>query len=249
MQYFGTLETKYEEVFLTSSYLYFNKEDEQIDAKQLKQLIKTNKDKKKNIVGTIILYSPLVTPVGYDSNKYLLDQDFDQYDEMIELKCEDYITLFKHAMGNQFEGKLVEIVNLFNLMEKNIDASSLLMKFDQDLEIYYSQQNTEFDRDIMYLDCKNIIPKGKFVFFAWGEKINPKEFIYINNYAQTIYRRCKDELNKNVAFVYKREKTIEWSEDFIQFAAPSQTSKYKASIHSAIKKSFESFPPISQPYN
>lgn len=249
MQYFGTLETKYEEVFLTSSYLYFNKENEEIDAKQLKQLIKTTKDKKKNIIGTIILYNPVVTPIGYDSNKYLLDQDFDKFNEMIELKCENYITLFKHAMQGKFDGKIVEIINLFNLVERNIDASSLLMKFDSDLEIYYSQQNTEFDRDIMYLDCKNIIPKGKFVFFAWGEKVNPKEFIYINNYAQTIFRRCKDELNKNVAFAYKREKTLQWSEDFIQFASPMQASKFKGSIEKAIKKSFESFPPISEPYN
>ncbi len=37
MQYFGILETKYEEVFLTSSFLYFNKEDEVITAKELKQ--------------------------------------------------------------------------------------------------------------------------------------------------------------------------------------------------------------------
>ncbi len=28
MQYFGILETKYEEVFLTSSYLYFNDDEE-----------------------------------------------------------------------------------------------------------------------------------------------------------------------------------------------------------------------------
>jgi len=249
MQYFGTIETKYEEVFLTSSYLYFNKADEEIDAKQLKQLLKTNKDKKKNIIGTIFLYNPLVTPAGYDSNKYLLDQDFDQFGEMVELKCENHITLFKHAMKDQFEGKLVEIVNLFNLIEKNIDASSLLTKFDQDLEIYYSGQNTEFDRDIMYLDCKNIIPKGKFVFFAWGEKVNPKEFIYINNYAQTIYRRCKNELSKNVAFVYKKEKTFQWAEDFIQFASPSHYSKFKGSIQTAIKKSFESFPPKSEHYS
>ncbi|RXK13895.1 hypothetical protein CP965_00150 [Halarcobacter mediterraneus] len=248
MQYFGVLETKYEEVFLTSSYLYLNKEDEEIDTKQFKQLIKTNKDKKKNIIGTIILYSPIVTPIDCDSNTFLLNQDFDKYDELVELKIENYLTIFKQAMKNKFEGKIVEVINLFNLVEKNIDASSLLMKFDSDLEIYYSQQNTEFDRDIMYLDCKNIIPKGKFVFFAWGEKINPKEFIYINNYAQTIFRRCKFELNKNVAFIYKKEKTLQWAEDFIQFASISQTSKYKNSINNSIKKSFENFPPTCEAY-
>ena len=34
MQYFGTIETKYEEVFLTESYMYFNAEGEEITAKE-----------------------------------------------------------------------------------------------------------------------------------------------------------------------------------------------------------------------
>ncbi len=49
MQYFGTFETKYEEVFLTSSYMYFNHDEEDIlSAKDLKAKLKTNKDRKKN---------------------------------------------------------------------------------------------------------------------------------------------------------------------------------------------------------
>ncbi|WP_198526368.1 hypothetical protein [Halarcobacter anaerophilus] len=47
MQYFGVIETKYEEIFLTSSFLYFNKENESISSKELKQMIKTNKERKK----------------------------------------------------------------------------------------------------------------------------------------------------------------------------------------------------------
>ena len=41
MQYFGQIETKYEEVFLTSSYMYFNYDDEILTPKDLKQKIKT----------------------------------------------------------------------------------------------------------------------------------------------------------------------------------------------------------------
>ena len=37
MQYFGTIETKYEEIFLTESYMYFNAEDEEITVKELIQ--------------------------------------------------------------------------------------------------------------------------------------------------------------------------------------------------------------------
>ncbi len=242
MQYFGEIQTKYEEVFVTSSYLYFNREDEVITTKDLKQKIKTNKDRKKNIAGTIFLYNPVVTPLGFDSNKFLLEQDFDQFYELIELKAETYITVFKQAMRDQCEGKIVEIKNLFNLNEQNIDASQLLMKFNSDLEKYNSSQNTEFDRDIMYLDAQNIIPSGKFIFFAWGEKINSKEFPYIQEYAQAIYDRCEN-LGKKIAFVYKREKSKEGAISLLQFSHPMQNIKYKNSIANAIKKSFETTPP------
>ena len=81
MQYFGTFETKYEEVFLTSSYLYFNNdEDDILKSKKEKKKKKKKKVKKKNIIGTIYLYNPVVTPLGYDSNTFLLDQEFDKFE-------------------------------------------------------------------------------------------------------------------------------------------------------------------------
>ena len=46
MQYFGMIETKYEEIFLTQSYMYFNAEDEE-NSKRIKRKIKTTKDRKK----------------------------------------------------------------------------------------------------------------------------------------------------------------------------------------------------------
>ncbi|QKF81606.1 hypothetical protein [Halarcobacter ebronensis] len=247
MQYFGVIETKYEEIFVTSSFLYFNKEDETISAKELKDMIKTTKDRKKNIVGTIFLYNPVVTPMGYDSNKFLLDQEFDDFGDYIELKQENYITTFKQAMKNSYEGKLVEIKNLFNLNEEHIDSAQLLTKFNSDLETYNSSQNTEFEREIMYFDAQTFIPSGKFVFFAWGEKINSKEFPYIDSYARTIYERVV-QMGKKVAFVYKKEKTKEWCEQYLQFAAIGQNAKYKASISSAVKASFEHNPPIIVSY-
>ena len=243
MQYFGTFETKYEEVFLTSSYMYFNHDDEDIiTAKDLKSKLKTNKDRKKNIIGTIYLYNPVVTPQGYDSNKFLLEQDFDSWSDMVEIKTENYITIFKQAMKEACKGKIVEIRNMFNLIEEHIDASSLLMKFNDDLEKYNSFQNTEFDRDIMYLDAVNLIPSGKFVFFAWGDKINEKEFPYISEYANTLYENAI-KLGKKVAYVYKKEKTQQGSINYLQFSNPMQNAKTKNSIAHAIKKSFDQFPP------
>lgn len=247
MQYFGTIETKYEEIFLTESYMYFNVGDEEITVKELKEKIKTTKDRKKNIVGTIFLYNPLVTPVGFDSNKYLLEQDFEEFGKMIELKGETYITVFKQAMRNNCEGKIVEIKNLFNLIEKNIDVPVLLEKFNNDLESYNSYQTTQFDRDIMYLDVANIIPSGKFVFFCWGDKIKEKEFPYINDYAKTLYENTM-KLGKKVVYVYKKEKTEQGAIDYLQFSNPMQNHKYKNSIINSIKRAFEEFPPTPTSY-
>ena len=247
MQYFGKIETKYEEVFLTSSYLYFNYDDEVVSAQDIKNMIKTTKDRKKNIAGSIFIYNPVVTPVGYDSEKFLLDQDFDSYDEYVELKCETYITVFKHAFGPRLKGKLVEMKSLFNLIEKNINSTTLLTKFDQDLEKYYTGQNTEFDRDIMYQDANNLVPSGKFIFFCWGDKISQKEFTFIRTYSNTLFNRIED-MGKKVAFVYKRERGLESAKELLQFSNPVENYKYRASITNAIKESFRELPPVPKPY-
>jgi len=42
MQYFGEIQTKYEEIFLTQSYMYFNTEDEELSVKEFKEKIKNN---------------------------------------------------------------------------------------------------------------------------------------------------------------------------------------------------------------
>jgi len=247
MQYFGEIETKYEEVFLTSSYLYFNYDDEVVTAKDIKNMIKTTKDRKKNIQGTIFIYNPVVTPIDYDSEKFLLDQDFDNFDELVELKCETYITVFKHAIGPRLKGKLVEMKSLFNLIEKNINSTNLLTKFDQDLEKYYTGQNTEFERDIMYQDANNFVPSGKFVFFCWGDKISQKEFTFIRTYSNTLFNRIED-MGKKVAFVYKKERGLENAKELLQFSNPVENYKYRSSITSAIKESFRELPPTPKPY-
>lgn len=117
-----------------------------------------------------------MTPLGFDSNKFLLEQDFDEFGKMVELKMENTLTVFKNAIQD-CEGKLVEFRNLFNLNEKNINASTLLMKFNADLEKYNSNLNTEFERDIMYQDAQNLIPNGKFVFLRGEINSMPKSFL------------------------------------------------------------------------
>lgn len=248
MQYFGTIETKYEEVFLTESYMYFNYDEEDIiTAKELKEKIKTGKLRKKNIIGTVYLYNPIAAPIGFDSKKFLLDQEFEDFDKLVELKVENYLTIFKQAMRDTCKGKIVEIKSLFNLVEKNIDSSKLLIKFNEDLEKYNSNQNTEFDRDIMYIDAQTFIPNGKFVFFCWGDKISDKEFPYINEYAKMLYENVL-QLGKKPVYVYKYEKTEQGAIEYLQFSNPDQNHKYKNSITNAIKEAFKEFPPSIQPY-
>ena len=79
------------------------------------------------------------------------------------------------------------------------------------------------------------------------EKINAKEFPFINDYAKLIYDRTI-QMGKKVAFVYKKEKTYDGSIELLQFASPTQYSKYKHAISHSIKKSFETNPPISVSY-
>ncbi|OCL85843.1 hypothetical protein [Arcobacter porcinus] len=241
MQYFGEIQTKYEEVFLTQSYMYFG--EDEITAKELKELIKTKDSRKKNIIGTVFLYNPVVTPIGFDSNKFLLDQNFDNFDELIELKSETYITSFKQAFKDKCAGKIVEIKNLFNLVEPNIDSSILLSKFNEDLEKYYSNQNTEFEREIMYLDPRNTPFYGKFIFFCWGDKLNAKEFPNIFDYAKNIYDNCI-KMGKKVAFTYKKERSVDESIKYLQFSHPFQNIKNKSQIEFAIKRAFDTFPPL-----
>ena len=39
MQYFGEIHTKYEEIFLTQSYMYFNEEGEEISVKEFNRTL------------------------------------------------------------------------------------------------------------------------------------------------------------------------------------------------------------------
>ena len=98
MQFFGKYDTRFDREFLTESYLYFNEDDQELSPSEFEKLIKSKKDKKKNIVGTIFMYSPFYYPYGYDEKKKLSDQGFEFDDEFHSLKIEREITLFKQKI-------------------------------------------------------------------------------------------------------------------------------------------------------
>ncbi len=250
MQYFGNYELGFEKEFLTQSYLYVPKEDEELTVKDFKTLIKTQKDKKKNIAGTIFFYNPFVYPIGYDEKKFLIEQDYDFDQGFVELKLEREMTIIKQAINqtDNYKGKLIEIKTLFNLNTRNIDRSEVLMSFNEDCELLNTNQLTIFHKEYNYHDVPTTTINGKFVFFAWGHKINKKEFLYINDYAQAFYDKCV-QLQKKIGFVYRKSTKAPYAIEHLQFLHPIQTGRFSTNMPSSIKKVFKTFPIEPAPFD
>jgi hypothetical protein len=240
MQFFGKYDTKFGHEFLTQSYLYFGSED--ISALEFEKLIKTQKLRKKNIVGTIILYNPFYYPIGYNPKQSLAQQNFNFDDDFCELAIEKEITLFKNSIVN-YPNKIVEIKYLFNLNTHNIDTSEKLISLDSDLEILNTNQLTIYAKDLNYQDTNNFTIDGKFVFFAWGNKLNKKEFLYIYDYAQTIYDKTI-QMQKKISYIYKQSSKEQFAIENLQFLHPIQTGRFKSNMPLAIKKLFSTNPPL-----
>ena len=241
MQFFGKYDTRFNEEFLVESYLYFNKPDEDLSVKEFKQLIKTQKLKKKNIAGTILMYNPFYFPEGYNEKKSLTNQGFDFDSDFQLLKIEKEIALFR-AHLKEYEGQIIEIKTLFNLNIQKIDHLEMLMKLNEDTELLNSNQLTHFDKDMNYIDVQNLVINGKFVFFAWGHKINKNEFLYIHNYAQSIYDKVV-QMQKNIIFIYKQSTQQQYAQDHLNFLHPVETGKFKHRMPESLAKAFSTKPP------
>ncbi len=241
MQYFGIYDTRFDQEFLTHSYLYFNKEDEELSGDEFKKLINNQKLKKKNIVGTIFMYNPFVYPIGYDEKKSLASQDFDFDGSFQNLKNEKEIAIFRSKINN-YEGKIVEIRNLFNLNIENIDHPELLVKLNEDTEKLNTNQLTIFDKSMNYIDTNNLTINGKFIFFAWGNKISKKEFVYLYDYAKTIFDKCV-QTQKKIAYIYKRSTQKDYAQEHFQFLHPVENIKFKDRMLKSLEDAFKTTPP------
>ena len=247
MQFFGKYDTRFDREFLVESYLYCNEENEELTPKEFEQKIKNRKLKKKNIAGTIYMYNPFYYPLDFDEKKKLADQGFEFDGEFQQLKMEREITIFKQKIKG-YEGKIVQIKYLFNLNIKNIDTDEILMTTNEDVEKLASEQLTRFDKEMNYTDVNNLEVNGKFVLFAWGSKINEKEFIYIHDYAKSIYEKCL-QMQKNVIFVYKRSSQKQYAVDHLQFLHPMGSGRFKERLPDAFEQAFDSNPPVCAPFN
>ncbi len=241
MQFFGKYETKFDSEFLTESYLYFNEDEEELSSDQFEELIKNRKLKKKNIAGTIFLYNPFYYPKGYDEKKMLSEQDFDLYGEFVELKVEKELTLFKQKIKN-YPGKIVEIKYLFNLNIENIDTDGRLTNLNLDTEKINTNQLTIFDKESNYHDINSLVINGKFVFFAWGNKINSKEFINIHLYAKGIFEKVI-QMQKKVSYIFRKSVQEEFSITYLHFLHPTEVGKLKNKMPSYLEEVFSTNPP------
>jgi len=244
IQYFGKYDTNFDREFLIEGYLYCPIDNEEISVEEFKQLIKTKKDKKKNIAGTIFMHNPYAYPKGYDKLKKLADQEFDFDQGFCEIEVEREMTLFKNAI-NGYDGQLIEVRYLFNLNIENIDRDELFIAFNGDLDRLHTNQLTQFDKTMNYIDVySDFSVNGKFIFFAWGNRFtNRTSFVNIRNYAFEIFNKCV-QTQKKIAYVYRASQKEEFARENIQFLHPIQMGRFKANMPEALKQAFITNPPL-----
>ena len=106
MQTFGKFATNFDHDYVTKHYIYINEKDEdrediKINLNDLKKMLKK---KSKTVAGTIFLYNPTISPIGFDNNSSLTDQGFEFNDEFHELNFNDMMNLFSKSVRDGYRG-------------------------------------------------------------------------------------------------------------------------------------------------
>ena len=246
MQTFGIFSTNFDHEYLTKHYIYINEKDEnrediQISLNDFKKLLKK---KSKNVAGTIFLYNPTMSPLGYDNDSLLSEQGFEFNDDFHELNMNDMTYLFSKSIREGYRGKLIEIKYLFNLNKANIEPTPILEELDADLDRYSSNQLTRYDKVLNYQDYLNMSLNGKFVYFGSGHKYDRhhKEII---TYARNIATQAV-KLGKEVYFTHDNNYDADECIDVAYFLAPLAVGKIKERRINAFKNAFRTNPPSIQ---
>lgn len=241
MQAFGKYSTTYENEYLTQQYMYINSDDEKITIEELENLLKK---KRKTVAGTIIHYHPSIAPIGYNMDSTLAEQEFEFDDEFHELNPIDIHHLLYQSMKKEYKGMLVEIKYLFNLNIPNIKDTTIIDKFEIDLDRYTSEQLTIFDKELNYQDYLNIRLTGKFVYFGSGHKYD-KEYTNTFTYTKNLALQAQ-KLGKNVLFLHDRNYSEDECIEKAYFLNPIATGKARTMRSDALKKMFSTIPPKIQ---
>ncbi len=246
MQTFGIFSTNFDQEYLTKHYIYINEKDEyrediKIDIEDLKNMLKK---KSKSVTGTIFLYNPTISPVGYDNDSPLSEQGFVYDGEFKELNFNDAINMFSKSIRDGYRGKLVEIKYLFNLNKANIEPTPILEELDADLDRYYSTQLTRYDKALNYHDYLTMSFNGKFVYFGSGHKYDRhhKEII---TYAKNIATQAV-KLGKEVYFTHDNNYDADECIDIAYFLSPLASGKIRERRANSFKDAFRTNPPTIQ---
>lgn len=241
MQIFGKVKQEHELEYINKCYIYINKDEN--DILQIEDLNLLLKKKSKNVAGTIFLFNPHTVPKGYNKDQKLLDQDFRFTDKFYQLQDDDAICTIAKAL-KKYKGKLIEIKFLFNYIKQDLENSTALDVFDMDLDKLNTNQLTVFSKTINYHDYKNISYNGKFIFFAWGHKLD-KYRTGINTYALNIAQYAAKQ-GKEIGFLYDGVQDEADSFEYMRFLHPVAFGKLKQIIPNALETVFQK--EIIKPY-
>ncbi|EDZ62578.1 hypothetical protein SMGD1_2857 [Sulfurimonas gotlandica GD1] len=246
MQTFGKFSTNFDQEYLTKHYIYINEKDENredilIDINDLEEMLKK---KRKTVAGTIFLYNPTISPVGFNTNSLLAKQGFVFDDKFHELNFNDMMNLFSKSIRDGYRGKLLEIKYLFGLNRGNIEPTPILEELDADLDKYNSNQLTRFDKQLNYQDYLNLSLNGKFVYFGSGHK-HDRHHKEIIAYARNIAAQAV-KLGKEIYFTHDNNYAASECVDVAYFLAPLAVGKIKEKRINAFKNAFRTNPPTIQ---
>ena len=234
MQIFGKYTIVHDLEYLTKTYIYVNKDNEDIlEPKDLDLLLKK---KNKHVAGTIFLYNPFLYPVGYKNDQKLQEQEFNFDNKFVEIEANAELRIVSKPLKHKYKGKLIEVKFLFNYIKENIQPTSALEVFDMDLEKINTNLLTVFAKQDNYHDVKNISYNGKFIFFAWGNKFDkhhPNIALYASNIAQWAKKQGKE-----ISFIYDGVSDEEKSFEYTRFIAPVAFGKLKDIIPMTLEKIF-----------
>lgn len=246
MQTFGKFSTNFDTEYLVEHYIYINEKDEsrediKIDISDLETMLKK---KRKHVAGTIFLYNPTLSPIGYNTNSRLAEQGFEFDDNFHELNFNTMMNIFSKSIRDGYRGKLIEIKYLFNLNKPDIEPTAVLEEFDADLDKYRSNQLTRYDKNMNYHDYLNIRVSGKFVFFAFGHKVD-RHHKEIMKYTRNISTQIQ-KLGKEIAFMHDNNYYQEECVDVAYFLSPFATGKMRDIRANTFANAFRSNPPSIQ---
>jgi len=239
MQVFGKFSTNFDMDYLVEQYMYINEsEDEKITVDDLENMLKK---KRKHVVGTVFLYNPERSPIGYKMSHFLQEDGFDKYDELVPLNetPQDYI--LNAGFKQHYKGKLVEIRYIFTYNRENIEPTPIIEEFDADIDKLTSSQFTRYDRNLNYIDVPKIRLTGKFVFFGMGNKYD-RHHKAIIAYARALSEHV-NKLDKTVVFMYDNNYDQEECIERAYYLSPFAGGKAREVRANAVKEIFKTVPP------